>query len=170
MKWLVIALLAALLVGGIVLLPHLPGVRRLEVDLPQTCEGRFEGNWRLMPGERAGHPGLNEGCERLAFTIDESIIMDNTSYPTLWGSVVVDGRSRTWHNNFYDLVWNDGDSFVTDPCGQNCPLTVLIWRQEYTVASGLLSLLAPLGPEDDRLEVKGYLGGQHVTLMYERDM
>ena len=170
MKWLVTALLAALLLGGIALLPGLPGVRRFETDLRETCEGRFEGRWRLLPDELAGHPGLNEGCERLAIEIDDSIIMDNTSYPTLWGSVVLDGRTRTWHNNFFDLVWNDGDSFVTDPCGQNCPLTVMIWRPEYAVASGLLSFLAPLGPEDDRLEVKGYVGGQHVTLMYERDV
>ena len=170
MKWLVTAVLAALLVGGLVLLPRLPGVRRLETDMPETCEGRFEGRWRLLPDVRAGHPDLNEGCEHLAIEIDESIPVAGTAYPSLWGSVTLDGRTRTWHNNFDDLVWNDGDSYVTDPCGQNCPLTVMVWRQEYMLASGLLSILAPLGPEQDRLEVKGYVGGQHVTLMYERDM
>jgi len=171
MKWLVTALVAALFVGGLVLLPRVPLLRRFAPAMPDTCEGRFEGRWRLLPEMRVEHPDLTDGCERLAIEIDQSIPI-NAGYdcPSLWGSVSVDSHTRTWHSNFTDLVFNDGDSYVIDPCGQNCPLSVMVWKQEYRAARLLLSVLKPLGPADDRLEIKGYLGGQHVTLMYERDL
>ncbi len=80
----------------------------------------------------------------------------------------MDGATRNFHSNFFDLIFNDGDSFVTDPSGKNKPLTVMVWKQEYAVVPRLLQLVEPLGEDGDRLELSGYVGGRQGALMYER--
>jgi len=161
--------LVALLAAPFVM-AHLPGLRRYERVAPATCEGRFEGRWRLLASEREKYPDLTDGCNRLEVIIEaEYEPTAGNACPALWGTISVDGSTRNFHSVMWDLVFNDGDSFVTDPSGQNEPLSVMVWAQKYSLLPKLLWLVAPLREEADRLEVSGYIGGQRGSLMYERE-
>jgi hypothetical protein len=166
-RLIVIAL--ALLLASPFLLPYLPGVRRFVRAGPETCEGRFEGRWRLLASEREKYADLSDGAYALELKIEDSYEPSaGNACPSLWGSVTVDGATRNFHSNFFDLIFNDGDSFVTDPSGRNNPLSVMVWKQQYAVLPRLLQVIEPLGEGGDHLEVSGYMGGRQGTLMYER--
>jgi hypothetical protein len=162
-------LVVALLLAGLFLLPRAPGLRRLVRAGPETCEGRFEGRWRLLPSEREANPGLAEEAEQLEITVED--VWEPTAgnaCPSIWGAITVDGLTRNYHSSFFSLVFNDGDSFVTDPSGENLPLSVMVWKQEYRFLPGLLRLVEPLGEAGDQLELQGYVGGRKGSLRYER--
>ena len=168
MKRLVIVL--ALLLAGLILLPHLPGVRRHVRATTDTCEGRFEGRWRLLPGEHERNPGLSDGADQLEITIED--VWEPTAgnaCPSIWGVIHVDGIARNYNSNFFSLMFTDGDSFVVDPSGENKPLAVMVWKQEYAFLPGLLRHIDPLGEEGDQLDLTGYVGGRSGTLRYERE-
>ena len=171
MKWLLSGLVGVGVLGVLVLVPRLSALRHFEMDMVETCAGRYEGRWRLLPESFEEYPGLSEGCRILTIAIDRSIPPEEGEYaPSIWGTVTVDGHTRTFHSLYSTLVYNDGDSFVIDPCGQNCPLSVIVYRRTYVALPEVLERLAPLGPRDDQLLITGYLGGQHGTLRYERDL
>ena len=168
MKRLLIVL--ALLLAGLILLPHVSGTRRLVRAGHETCEGRFEGRWRLLPAAHEANPDLSDGADHLEITIED--VWEATAgnaCPSIWGEIVVDGLSRNYHSSFFSLVFNDGDSFVTDPSGENLPLSVMVWKEEYRFLPGLLRLIRPLGEDGDQLEITGYIGGRNGTLRYERE-
>ena len=150
-------------------LPHVPGVRRYVRAGPETCEGRFEGRWSLLDTERKQYADLSDGAYALELRIEDSYeATAGNACPSLWGTVTVDGATRNFHTSFFDLIFNDGDSFVTDPSGKNKPLSVMVWKQQYAVLPKLLAVVQPLGEDRDHLEVSGYIGGRQGTLMYER--
>ena len=160
----------ALLLVALLLLPHAPFARRLVAAEQQTCEGRFEGRWRLLPSEHEREKDLSDGADHLEITIDDSYDpVAGSACPSLWGAVIVDGGTRAYHSSVRQLVFNDGDSFVTDPSGETRPLEVLVWKEEYRWLAGLLRLVRPLGEESDQLELTGYVGGRQGMLRYERE-
>src|SRR5262249_26558432 len=137
---------------------------------PETCEGRFEGHWSLLASEHERLSDLSDGADRLVITIDDSYDpVAGSACPSLWGQITVDGGTREYHSSFFDLVLAGGDSFVTDRSGENKPLAVMVWKQQYRFAPGLLQLIHPLGEEGDELELTGYVGGRQGTLRYERE-
>ena len=168
MKRLLIVL--ALLLAALILLPHASFTRRHVRAGTDTCEGRFEGRWRLLDGQHEANPDLSDGADQLEITIED--VWEPTAgnaCPSIWGEIVVDGVRRNYHSSFFSLVFNDGDSFVTDPSGENLPLAVMVWKQEYTFLPGLLRLIRPLGEDGDQLDITGYIGGRNGTLRYERE-